>query len=342
MRPTIAPAPRRGLQPGPVPSFSVIIAAYQAAGFVANAVASALEQTAPAHEVIVCDDGSTDDIEGALGPYLDRITLLRREHAGEGAAKTAAAFAASSEFVALLDADDRYMPERLEAMGELAAARPDLDMITTDAYLEVDGRPLRRCYEEDKVFEVTDQRRALLEHDFIFGAAAVRRSRLVEIGGFDEAIVSGTDWDCWIRLVFSGSMVGLVDQPLYRYHMHENAMSSDKLLTSRGQVQTAEKAARTLDLTPSERALVQRLLTERRAAAELERARTALLDGTPDARRRSLDIVKQRGHGLPTRVKAALGAAAPGTMGRLLNARQRRTWVTATGARVERRPDEQT
>jgi hypothetical protein len=137
-------------------------------------------------------------------------------------------------------------------------------------------------------------------------------------------------------------MVGLVDQPLYRYHMHENAMSSDKLLTSRGQVQTAEKAARTLDLTPSERALVQRLLTERRAAAELEQARTALLDGTSDARRRSLAIVKQRGHGLPTRVKAAFGAAAPGTMGRLLNARQRRTWVTATGARVERRSDEQT
>jgi len=62
MRPTLAPAPSREVQPGPVPSFSVIIAAYQAAGFVANAVASALEQTAPAHEVIVCDDGSTDDI----------------------------------------------------------------------------------------------------------------------------------------------------------------------------------------------------------------------------------------------------------------------------------------
>jgi len=323
-----------------VPSFSVIIAAYQAAGFVANAVASALEQTAPPHEVIVCDDGSTDDIEGALEPYLDRITLLRREHGGEGAAKTAAAFAASGEFVALLDADDLYLPERLEAMGELASSRPDLDLITTDAYLEVDGQAVRRCYEEDKIFEVNDQRRALLEHDFIFGAAAVRRSRLVEIGGFDETIVSGTDWDCWIRLVFSGSRAGLVDQPLYRYHMHENAMSSDKLLTSRGQVQTAEKAARTLDLTPGERALVQRLLAERHGVAELERARRALLDGAPDARQRSLKILTQRGHGLRTRAKAAFGAAAPGTMHRLLQARERRTWVTASGARVSRPADE--
>jgi hypothetical protein len=340
MRPTIAPAPRRGLQPGPVPSFSVIIAAYQAAGFVANAVASALEQTAPAREVIVCDDGSTDDIEGALRPYLDRITLLRREHRGEGAAKNGAAFAASGEFVALLDADDLYLPDRLAAIGELASSRPDLDIITTDAYLEVDGRPLRRCYEEDKVFEVTDQRRALLEHDFIFGAAAVRRSRLVEIGGFDEDIVSGTDWDCWIRLVFSGSRVGLVNEPLYRYHMHENAMSSDKLLTSRGMLQTAEKAAGTLDLTPGERALVQRLLSERQAAAEREQARRALLDGAPDARRRSLAIVRQPGHGLRTRVKAAFGAAAPRTMRRLLNARHRDTWVTASGARVSRQPEQ--
>jgi len=239
MRPTIAPLPSAGIRPGPVPSFSVVAAALKTKNFVANAVAYAHEQTAPTHEVIVCDDGSTDDIEGALAPYLDRITLLRREHGGEGAAKTAAAFAASGEFVALLDADDLYLPERLEAMGELASSRPDLDLITTDAYLEVDGQAVRRCYEEDKIFEVNDQRRALLEHDFIFGAAAVRRSRLVEIGGFDETIVSGTDWDCWIRLVFSGSRAGLVDQPLYRYHMHENAMSSDKLLTSRGQVQTA-------------------------------------------------------------------------------------------------------
>ena len=340
MRPTIAPPPSAEIRPGPVPSFSVIIAAYQAAGFVANAVASALEQTAPPHEVIVCDDGSTDDIEGALEPYLDRITLLRREHGGEGAAKTAAAFAASGEFVALLDADDLYLPERLEAMGELASSRPDLDLITTDAYLEVDGQAVRRCYEEDKIFEVNDQRRALLEHDFIFGAAAVRRSRLVEIGGFDETIVSGTDWDCWIRLVFSGSRAGLVDEPLYRYHMHENAMSSDKLLTSRGQVQTAEKAARTLDLTPAEHALVQRLLAERHGAAELERARRALLDGAPDARQRSLKILTQRGNGLRTRAKAAFGAAAPGTMRRLLQARERRTWVTASGARVSRPADE--
>jgi glycosyltransferase involved in cell wall biosynthesis len=340
MRPTIAPPPSPGLRPGPVPTFSVIIAAYQAAAFVANAVASALEQTAPAHEVIVCDDGSTDDIEGALEPYLDQITLLRREHRGRSAAKNSAAFAASGEFVALLDADDLYLPERLEAIGELASSRPDLDIITTDAYLEVDGRPLRRCYEEDKVFDVADQRRALLEHNFIFSAAAVRRSRLAEVGGFDEAIVSSEDWDCWLRLVFSGSLVGLVNEPLYRYHMHEDAISSDKLLTSRGQVQTAEKAARTLELTPGERALVQRLLAERRATAELERARAALLGGAPDARQRSLAIVKQRGHGLRTRAKAAFGAAAPGTMRRLLQARERRTWVTASGARVSRPADE--
>jgi len=111
-------------------------------------------------------------------------------------------------------------------------------------------------------------------------------------------------------------------------------------LTSRGQVQTAEKAARTLDLTPGERALVQRLLAERHGVAELERARRALLDGAPDARQRSLKILTQRGNGLRTKAKAAFGAAAPGTMRRLLQARERRTWVTASGARVSRPADE--
>lgn len=121
------------------PTFSVAIAAYQAAGTVGQAVASALAQTLPPVDVAVCDDGSTDEIDAALAPYRDRIVLVRQENRGEAAAKNAAARATSGEFVAFLDADDLYYPERLAALGELAAARPDLDVLTTNADLEVDA-----------------------------------------------------------------------------------------------------------------------------------------------------------------------------------------------------------
>ena len=178
MRSFLAPLPVRPVEPADsAPTFSVIVAAYQVADVVADALESIRRQTAPPWEVIVCDDGSTDALEDALVPYRDEIVFLRIEHGGEAAAKNAAAARASGDCVVILDADDVYLPERLEALTELANARPDLDILTTDAYLVVDGRRVRRNYDRRWLFEVADQRRAILQRNFIFGHAAVRRER---------------------------------------------------------------------------------------------------------------------------------------------------------------------
>src|SRR5690349_9961684 len=135
----LGPDPITPPRAGRVPTFSVAIAAYEAAAYIGEAVESALAQTLPPHEIIVADDGSADDIEGALAPFGEAVTLLRLPHAGEGAAKRAAAAAASGDFVVILDSDDLFLPERLESLGELAAARPDLDLLTTDAWVEGEG-----------------------------------------------------------------------------------------------------------------------------------------------------------------------------------------------------------
>src|SRR2546422_6867419 len=116
MRESLAPAPEAPTEGGGVPTFSVVIPAYQAAGFIGDAIESVLAQTLAPIEVIVCDDGSTDDLEGALARYRNSITLLRKENGGEASAKNAGARAASGDFVAVLDADDVYFPERLEAL----------------------------------------------------------------------------------------------------------------------------------------------------------------------------------------------------------------------------------
>src|SRR2546427_5927765 len=140
----VAPPLERPIAPGPLPTFSVIIAAYQAADTIGDAVQSALAQTAPAHEVIVCDDGSTDDLTGALASYRDRIMLLRKENGGAPSARNVALRAASGEFVAQLDSDDAFFPTRLDALGELARQRRDLDILATDAYCEVAGHVVGR------------------------------------------------------------------------------------------------------------------------------------------------------------------------------------------------------
>src|SRR5439155_21073872 len=177
-RPVRAPPPRTPVEPaGERPTFSVIIPAYQAADSVGGAIESALAQTLAPDEIVVCDDGSTDDLDAALAPYLDCIVLVRKENGGVASALNAAAARATGDFLVVLDSDDAYLPTRLEAMSALASARPDLDVLSTDALLEVEGRTVARFYTKAQPFPVEGQREAILDRCFLF-APAVRRDRL--------------------------------------------------------------------------------------------------------------------------------------------------------------------
>lgn len=312
MRPVLAPPPAGSIAGGATPAFSVVIAAYDAADTIAEALDSLLAQTVQAAEIVVCDDGSPDDLAGALAPFRDRITLVRQQHAGEGAAKNnGARHVTDGDFIVFLDADDTFLPERLEALGELARTRPDLDILTTDAFLEVDGEVVRRCYEAGWTFEVDDQRGAILERNFVFGHAAVRRTRFLESGGFDDSIRHCTDWDLWCRMLLEGSRVGLVDEPLARYRLRANSLSANRAALLEGRCRVLERAASRGCLTPEERRRVQAALATERRNALLTRAGTALREGSPHARRLALRVALTPSLPARTRAKAVLAALAP-------------------------------
>lgn len=337
MRRFLAPPPHRPLPSAPPPTFSVIIAAYQAADVVGEAVASALCQTHPPVEVIVCDDGSTDDLEGALRPFRDDIVLIRKEHGGEGSAKNAAASAASGEFVAILDADDVYFPTRLEALADLASARPDLDILTTDAYLAVDGRIVRRCYDGRWRFEVEDQRREILRRNFIFGLAAVRRRRLLDAGGFDEAILWTTDWDCWLRLILAGARAGCVEEPLAWYRLRESSLSARREELVRGKIATLEKARRDPNLHLEEVPVLEASLRGYRRELSLLKLRHGLARGEPEARALARELATRPDLPVRHRLEAAAAAAAPDLPARLGRLGGERWWTGAGGTRIRRR-----
>jgi glycosyltransferase involved in cell wall biosynthesis len=336
MRKLLAPPPERPVEPGPLPTFSVVIAAYNAADVIGEALDSALEQTVPPLEIIVCDDGSTDDLDGALEPYGDRIRLLTKERGGEGSAKNAAAAAACGDFVVILDADDVFFPARLEALGELAAARPDLDILTTDAYLTVDGRVVRRCYDGSWTFAVEDQRREILRRNFIFGLAAVRRECLVSDGGFDESILWTTDWDRWLRLILEGSPAGAVEEPLALYRLRQSSLSTRREDLVRGKIMTLEKARLNPTLRSDERPVLEDAIADYRRELALSKLREALVERAPGGRRRALRLATARGYPLRERAEAAAAAIAPGISGRVLRSRADRFWIGAGGIRVAR------
>src|SRR5206468_812123 len=129
-----------------------------------------------------------------------------------------------------------------QAFGDLAMARPDLDILTTNAFLDVNGDTVGRAYHEQHRFPVGDQATEILSRNFIFGLVGVRRDRFLAGGGYDETIAYTTDWDCWVRMILDGARVGLVDEPLARYRLHEGSMSARRRDMAEGRCMTLEKA----------------------------------------------------------------------------------------------------
>ena len=329
----LAPAPPAGLGPGAVPSFSVVIPAYGVSAYVADAVRSALDQTVAAVDVVVVDDGSPDDVVAPLAPYRDRITLVRQTNQGPGAAKLAGARAAHGEFVALLDGDDTYLPERLERLGRAAAERPDLDILVTDAHVELDGRRLRRAYDDTWTFVADDQRRGILERCFVLGHAAVRRSALLGLEAIERDTVD--DWDCWARLILRGARAGLVDEPLSVYRVRPGSLSTARLSTLRRGVRTLELLRDEPSLTAAELVVLESTRAAWTRSFTVESARAALQEGRRgEARRLLLAVARDGANDRSSRVKALASLAAPRLAEHLLDRRRRRAWTGAAGVRV--------
>jgi glycosyl transferase family 2 len=334
LRKTVAPPPVRALEPRPAPTFAILIPAYQAASTIVECVESALAQTLPAQQVTVIDDGSTDGTGNALSPYRDRITYIRQENRGKAAALNDGTRRATAEFVSILDADDVYAAERLEALAELAAARPDLDILMTDAHLEVDGEIVGRFCDHTPFADVR-QSVAIFEDCFI-AWPALRRTSLIELGGFDESLRVAQDWECWIRLLHGGCAAGLVDEPLMRYRIGAESISSDRLAGLRARVHILELASQ-LDLSPEEREALEHFLARRRGRVLVAEAEQALRARDPDARRRSVTAALAPGMPVVSRLKALAAAVAPRTAARRLAAIEARTGHTRLKRPIPRR-----
>lgn len=325
---------RRG--PGRVPTFSVVVAAHDAAETIGEAVESALAQTLPPLEVLVVDDGSSDGTVDALAAYQDRIVYIRQRRRGVAAARNAALSRARGDFFAVLDADDAYLPDRLEALSELAVARPDLDILCTDASLEVDGHAVA-AFGEGCAFEVVSQRSAILRRCFCV-APAYRRTALADAGGFDETLRTGEDWECVIRLLFGGALAGAVDSPLYRYRFHDGSLTANRPATLGDRISLLEHVGRTVALSPDEREALAHSLAVQRASLVLTEAEAALRSRSPDARRRALAAARTPAVAWRARAAALAAAVAPKTAGRTLERREARGGRTHLKRSLPRAP----
>lgn len=203
-------------------SVSVVIPAYNAEQFLRDALASVLRQTVAPVEILVVDDGSSDDT-GRLAASVPGVRCIRQSNAGVSAARNRGIEEARGELVALLDADDVWMPEKLAV--QLTGLRDN--QFAFSARTETDAllKPLRiaRGGFEGPLLE------GLLFHGNVVGTPSsvmAPRHALLDAGGFDPRLSMCADWDMWIRLAsrLSGTYS---DESLVLYRLHEGSMSAN-------------------------------------------------------------------------------------------------------------------
>src|SRR5262245_59578198 len=197
-----------------MPKVSVLIPVYNGSEFIASAVNSALMQQCVDVEVIVIDDGSTDATPRVLATYGDRIRVLRQTNAGHVKARNNGSKMATGDWLAFLDADDEWLPDKLAK--QLARADARTTMVYTDRrnFVEVD-RITGKQSDTQELLEGALFESLLLVGNFItVSSVIVRKDIYLQLGGFEESLNVCEDWDMWLRFTAQGGQIGVVREPL--------------------------------------------------------------------------------------------------------------------------------
>ncbi len=194
------------------PFVSVVIPTYNYGRYICDTVESALAQTYSPTEIIVVDDGSTDDTPERMAAYGNRVRYIRQQNRGPSAARNTGIQAARGEFVALLDSDDLWLPDKLERQVSAAIQHPDIGLVATEGFaIDETGRRLdyvaERCSREG-FCELTA--RDLLEFGaFSPSSVLAHKDALLAGGGFDEGLKGPEDMEMWVRIAARSRVVRL-------------------------------------------------------------------------------------------------------------------------------------
>ncbi len=202
-----------------MPKVSVIIPAYNAAKFICQTLDCVLSQTYRDFEVVVVDDGSTDDTVDVLKTYGDRIRWTVQKHQGQAYAINCGIGMARGEYLAYFDSDDMMSPTKLEVQADFLDAHPEVDVVYTDMYVtSPQGETTLKKYAPLDPF-------CLLQDSCISRITIMhRRACLEKVGPFDGTITGSDDWDMWVRMSECCNMA-YIDQGLSEYVLRSESTS---------------------------------------------------------------------------------------------------------------------
>lgn len=210
------------------PLISVIIPAYNCADFLSTAIMSTLDQTYSPVEVIVVNDGSPDNTDEVVQPFLDRIVYVKQENKGLSGARNSGFRASKGEYVCFLDADDTLLPEKFEKQIAAFGREPDLGVVIS-GYLNIAADGVTVISAVEKHWH-RDALAHLFNHEvFPVHVALIRRSVLDTKDPFPEVVNRGEyqeDWQLWLDLALKGVQFSSVPEPTCRYWRRAGSGSS--------------------------------------------------------------------------------------------------------------------
>lgn len=207
------------------PLVSVVIATYNMAQYLPEALGSVLSQTYRNIEVLVIDDGSTDCTAETMAKFADNplVRFVQQSNRGQASAKNRGAQSAKGSLVAFLDADDQWVPEKLAMQLPLFSQSEKTGVVYSRvAYIDADGQ---ECGVADNELFRGDVTAPLLIRNFIgFGSAVIAKDCFDRLGGFRESLRMGIDYDLWLR-ASTQCEFDYIDLPLLRYRVWPGQMS---------------------------------------------------------------------------------------------------------------------
>ncbi len=207
------------------PLVSVIIPVYNRRHMVCQAAESVLAQSYKSIELIVVDDGSTDNVGAALAPYGDSITVLTRENRGVSAARNVGVARSRGKYVAFLDSDDLWLPEKLNRQVAFLEANPEARICQTEEIWNKNDRrinPKKRHRKPSGMIFMPSLELCLVSPS----AVMLEKSFFLETGGFDESLPACEDYDLWLR-ISCRYPIYLIDEPLViKRGGHKDQLSS--------------------------------------------------------------------------------------------------------------------
>jgi GT2 family glycosyltransferase len=277
------------------PNVSVIIPTYNRLNYLRQALDSVAAQTFAGFEVIVVDDGSTEDIAGGVAGHATRPRVIRQPAEGPAAARNAGLEAARAGVVAFLDSDDLWERTKLERSLQRLHAGPATNIVYGPmSPIDENGRPVPGRTKPCHGGHITEQ---LFRSSFVHVPTVVcRRDLLLRAGGFDRRLPVCEDYDLWLRLSVDETFA-LIEEPLAFRRLHPHRLSKEKM--SRNLAVKAEVLRRFYENGPANGTLRPEVARPRLARVCFAAARAAFHNGEFDEALRLCRLSHTYGGGRP-------------------------------------------